>query len=157
VLSIYALLVVRSDETIQEVTCQILLPHFDFEPFTYTRAESDQLYQSVQIVINSLSDSGEPVPGAHCQFCPARLICRAAKDEAANATLAKVIELPLGEQAAGLLDQIKRAQALFRGMEGRRTGKPTGRSLSSQARILHRTQREPNRLVHNQQIGMQGV
>jgi len=57
----------------------------------------DRLYQSVQIVINWLSDPGEPVPGAHCQFCPARLIFTAARSEAENAVLAKVIELPLGE------------------------------------------------------------
>jgi hypothetical protein len=72
-LSIYALLVSRDDDTIEEVTVQILSPHFDFQPFTYTRAELDQLYQSVLIVINSLADPGEPSPGAHCQFCPARL------------------------------------------------------------------------------------
>ena len=32
--------------------------------------------------------------------------------------LAKVVELPLGEQAAELLDAIKRAQALFKEIEG---------------------------------------
>jgi hypothetical protein len=116
-LSIYALLVSREDDEIGEVTVQILSPHFDFQPFTYTRAELDHLYQSAQIVINSLSDPGEPAPGAHCQFCPARLICPAARNEAENATLAKVIELPLGEPAAKLLTQIKRAQALFKEIE----------------------------------------
>src|SRR5215470_745226 len=94
-LSIYALLVSRDDDTIKEVTVQILSPYFDFEPFTYTRAELDRLYQSVLIVINSLSDPGEPNPGAHCQFCSARLICRAARKEAENATLAKIVELPV--------------------------------------------------------------
>jgi hypothetical protein len=116
-LSIYALLVSREDDAIEEVTVQILSPHFDFEPFTYTRAELDQLYQSVLVVINSLSDPGEPVSGVHCQFCAARLICRAARNEAENATLAKVIELPLGEPAAKLLTQIKRARSLFSEIE----------------------------------------
>jgi hypothetical protein len=116
-LAIYALLASREDEAIEEVTVQILSPHFDFEPFTYTRAELDRLYQSVLIVINSLSAPGEPVSGAHCQFCPARLICPAARNEAENATLTKVIELPLGEQAANLLTQIKRAKALFQEIE----------------------------------------
>jgi hypothetical protein len=116
-LSIYALLVSRDDDAIEEVTVQILSPHFDFEPFTYSRAELDRLYQAVLVVINSLSDPGEPVPGAHCQFCPARLICPAARNEAENATLAKVIELPLGEPAAKLLTQIRRAQALFKEIE----------------------------------------
>src|SRR5215471_3766297 len=50
------------------VTVQILSPHFDFVPFTYTRAELDRLHQSVLVVINSLSDPGDPTPGAHCQF-----------------------------------------------------------------------------------------
>ena len=77
----------------------------------------DRLYQSVRIFINSLSDPGEPVPGADCQFCPARLICPAARNEAENATLAKVIELPLGEPAANLLTQIGRAQSLFKEIE----------------------------------------
>src|SRR5262249_1733953 len=95
-LSVYALLVSRNDDTIEEVSVQILSPHFDFEPFIYTRPELDHLYSSVQIVINSLSDPGEPVPGTHCQFCPARLICPAARSEAQTAALAKVIELPLG-------------------------------------------------------------
>jgi hypothetical protein len=116
-LSIYALLVSHEDHTVDEVTVQILSPHFDFEPFTYTRAELDRLYQSVLVVINSLGDPGEPTPGPHCQFCPARLICSAARNEAETATLAKVIELPLGEPAARLLTQIRRAQALFREIE----------------------------------------
>src|SRR6516165_1790955 len=116
-LSIYALLVSRDDDTIEEVTVQILSPYHDFEPFTYTRAELDRLYSSVQIVVNSLSDPGEPTPGAHCQFCPARLICSAARNEAETATLAKVIELPLGEGAAKLLTQIRRAQNLFKEIE----------------------------------------
>jgi hypothetical protein len=45
------------------------------------------------------------------------LICSAARTEAENATLAKVIELPLGEGAAKLLEQIKRAQSLFKEVE----------------------------------------
>jgi hypothetical protein len=116
-LSIYALLVSRDDDAIEGVTVQILSPHFDFEPFTYTRADLDRLYQSVLVVINSLGDPGEPTPGAHCQFCPARLICSAARNEAENARLAKIVELPVGESAAMLLTQIKRAQALFKEIE----------------------------------------
>jgi CRISPR/Cas system-associated exonuclease Cas4 (RecB family) len=116
-LSIYALLVSREDETIQEVTVQILSPQFDFQPFTYSRAELDRLYQSVLAVLSSLSDPGDPAPGSHCQFCPARLICPAARNEAETATLAKVIELPLGEPAAQLLTQIKRAKSLFQEIE----------------------------------------
>jgi Protein of unknown function (DUF2800) len=112
-LAVYSLLAARSDDVIQEVTCQILSPTHDFEPFTYTREELGQLHQSVLVVINSLSDPGDPKPGAHCQFCPGRLICPAARREAENATLAKVIELPLGEPAARLLEQIKRAKVLF--------------------------------------------
>jgi CRISPR/Cas system-associated exonuclease Cas4 (RecB family) len=112
-LSIYALLVSREDDSIEEVTVQILSPHFDFQPFTYTRAELDRLYQSVLIVLNSLSDPPAPTPGRWCTFCPARLICPAARNEAESAALAKVIELPLGEGAARLLAQIKRARSLF--------------------------------------------
>src|SRR5262249_41242249 len=67
-LGIYALLVSREDEAIQEVTVQILSPHFDFQPFTYSRAELDKLHQAVLIVISSLSNPGEPTPGRHCQF-----------------------------------------------------------------------------------------
>jgi hypothetical protein len=116
-LAIYALLLSREDDTIQEVTVQILSPHFDFQPFTYGRTELDRLYQSALVVINSLSDPGEPVPGEWCRWCPARLICLAARNEAETATLAKVIELPLGEPAAKLLTQIKRAKALFQEIE----------------------------------------
>jgi hypothetical protein len=116
-LSIYALLASCDDDAIEEVTVQILSPHFDFQPFTYTRAELDRLYQSVLVVINSLSDPGDPTPGAHCQFCPARLICFEARNEAKTATLAKVIELPVGEGAAKLLAQMRRAQALFKEIE----------------------------------------
>lgn len=116
-LSIYALLASREDDAIGEVSVQILSPVHDFEPYTYSRAELDQLYQSVLVVINSLSDPGGPTPGAHCQFCPARLICPAARMEAENAALAKVIELPLGEPASRLLDQIKRARTLFNEVE----------------------------------------
>jgi hypothetical protein len=116
-LSIYALLASREDDAIGEVSVQILSPVHDFEPYTYSRAELDQLYQSVLVVINSLSDPGGPTPGAHCQFCPARLICPAARMEAENAALAKAIELPLGEPASRLLDQIKRARTPFNEVE----------------------------------------
>jgi hypothetical protein len=116
-LSLYALLAIRDDDSIEEVTVQILSPHFDFQPFTYTRAELDCLYQSVLVAINSLSDPGEPTPGAHCQFCPGRLICPASRNEAETAALAKAMELPLGERAARLLTQIRRAQALFKEIE----------------------------------------
>ena len=116
-LSLYALLVAREDETITEVSCQILSPYYDFEPATHTRDDLDQLHQSVLVVVASLADPGDPVVGDHCHFCPARLICGAAKDQAAQAMLAKVVELPLGEQAAQLLDDIRRAQALFKEVE----------------------------------------
>jgi CRISPR/Cas system-associated exonuclease Cas4 (RecB family) len=116
-LGLYALLVARSDASVEQVTCQILSPLYDFEPVTYSREELDELYKTVQVVVASLADPGEPVPGDHCHFCPARLICAAAKDQATQAMLAKVVELPLGEQAARLLDDIKRAQALFKEVE----------------------------------------
>jgi hypothetical protein len=117
-LSIYALLASREDEGIEEVTVQILSPHYDFSPHVYSRADLDRLHQSVLVVLNSLSDPGAPAPGPHCLFCPARLICPAARSEAESATLAKVIELPLGEGAAKLLSQIKRAKSLFAEIEG---------------------------------------
>jgi hypothetical protein len=116
-LSLYALLVAREDASVEEVTCQILSPLYDFEPGTYGRQELDELYKTVLVVVASLGDPGDPVPGDHCHFCPARLICSAAKDQAALAMLAKVAELPRGEQAARLLDDIKRAQALFKEVE----------------------------------------
>src|SRR5215472_14087144 len=116
-LAIYALLVSRNDQAIEEVTCQILSPYFDFEPVVYRREELDRLYKSVLVVVASLEDPGDPVSGDHCHFCPARLICSAAKDAATNAMLTKVAQLPLGEGAAELLDQIKRAQALFKEIE----------------------------------------
>jgi Protein of unknown function (DUF2800) len=116
-LAIYALLVSRNDEAIEEVTCQILSPYFDFEPVVFGREELDRLYQSTLVVVASLDDPGDAVPGDHCHFCPARLICSAAKNEALDAALGKVIELPLGEGAAELLEQIKRAQSLFKEIE----------------------------------------
>jgi CRISPR/Cas system-associated exonuclease Cas4 (RecB family) len=116
-LAIYALLLSRNDSTIEEVTGQILSPYFDFEPVVYGREELDRLYRSTLVVVASLEDPGDPVPGDHCHFCPARLICSAAKEAATSATLAKVTQLPLGASAAELLDQIKRAQALFKEIE----------------------------------------
>jgi CRISPR/Cas system-associated exonuclease Cas4 (RecB family) len=116
-LGLYALLVSQEDEKIEEVTCQILSPLYAFAPVTYSREELDELYRTVQVVVASLADPGDPVPGDHCHFCPARLVCGAARDQAAQAMLAKVVELPLGEQAARLLDDIKRAQALFKEVE----------------------------------------
>jgi len=145
-LGIYALLVGHNDETIQEVTCQILSPYFDFEPVVYGREELDRLYKSVLVVVASLDDPGDPIPGDHCAFCPGKIICSAARKEAENiapgqkrnpivtsavagswslrnqqgdvpATPCWDCELPLGEGAATLLSQIKRAQALFKEIE----------------------------------------
>jgi CRISPR/Cas system-associated exonuclease Cas4 (RecB family) len=114
---LYALLVSRNDAGVEEVTCQILSPYFDFEPVVYGREELDRLYRSVLVVVASLDDPGDAVPGDHCHFCPARLICGAAKEAASQTMLTKVTQLPLGESAAELLDQIKRAQALFKEIE----------------------------------------
>lgn len=116
-LTLYALLAAREDDRIEEVTCQIFSPFFDFEPVTFVREELDELYRSVVVVVDSLEDPGAPVAGDHCHFCPARLICSEAKTQAVNATLAKVSELPAGEQAAELLDAIKRAKGLFKEVE----------------------------------------
>ena len=44
---------------------------------------------------------------------PLGFICPVARNEAENATLAKVMKLPLGEGAARLLTQIRRARSLF--------------------------------------------
>ena len=141
-LAVYALLAISDDDAIGEVTVQILSPHFDFEPFTYSRAQLDQLYQSVLVVINSLSDPGDPTPGGHCQFCQARLICRAARTEVENASLAKVIELPLGEGAAKLLTQIRRARSLFAEIEQYYCTK-FGRSPKLCSRLDPETRRSP--------------
>jgi hypothetical protein len=83
----------------------------------YGREELDRLYKSLLVVVASLDDPGDPVPGDHCHFCPARLICGEAKEAASQTMLTKVTQLPLGNQAAELLDQIKRAQALFKEIE----------------------------------------
>jgi CRISPR/Cas system-associated exonuclease Cas4 (RecB family) len=109
----YAVLLSQSEPQLEEITVTIQSPYFQYQPVTYTREELGQLYQSVLVVLQSLADPGDPVPGDHCQFCPARLICPAARNEAENAALAKVVELPLGEEAARLLAQIKRARSLF--------------------------------------------
>jgi CRISPR/Cas system-associated exonuclease Cas4 (RecB family) len=74
-LRLYALLVAREHASVEEVTCQILSPFYDFEPVTYSREELDELYKTVLVVVASLADPGDPVPGDHCHFCPARLIC----------------------------------------------------------------------------------
>jgi hypothetical protein len=50
-LGIYALLVGHNDETIEEVTCQVLSPCWDFEPVVYGREELDRLYRSVLVVV----------------------------------------------------------------------------------------------------------
>jgi len=79
----------------------------------YGRQELDRLYRSMLVVVASLDDPGDPVPGDHCHFCPPSLICGAAKEAATRAMLTKVTQLPLGDKAAKLLDQIKRAQNAF--------------------------------------------
>ena len=113
----YAVLLSVTQPQLQEITVTIQSPYFRYEPFTYGREELDQLYRSTLVVVASLDDPGDPVPGDHCHFCPARLICGAAKEAANQAMLTKLTQLPLGHQAAELLDQIKRAQALFKEIE----------------------------------------
>jgi uncharacterized protein DUF2800 len=110
-LGIYGLLAARSDDAIEEVTCQILSPVHDFEPYTYSRAKLDQLYQSVLVVINSLTDPGDPVPGVHCQFCPALLICPSRRKET-NQLAVPVEKLPSGADAARLLETVIRVEAV---------------------------------------------
>jgi hypothetical protein len=62
-LSLYALLVAHSDVTVEQVTCQILSPLYDFEFVTSSREELDELYKTVLVVVASLAD-----PGDHCHF-----------------------------------------------------------------------------------------
>jgi hypothetical protein len=113
----YAVLLSATETQLQQITVTVQSPYFRYQPFTYTREELDRLYQSVLVVVASLNDPGNPVPGDHCHFCPARLICGAAKEAATQAIEISVNQLPLGTKAAELLDQIKRAQALFKEIE----------------------------------------
>jgi CRISPR/Cas system-associated exonuclease Cas4 (RecB family) len=116
-LSAYAVLLSVTEPQLQEITVTVQSPYFRYQPFTYGREELERLYKSVLVVVASLDDPGDPVPGDHCHFCPARLICGAAKQAASQAMLTKLTQLPLGHQAAELLVQIKRAQALFKEIE----------------------------------------
>ena len=116
-LKTYAVLLSRSEPQLEEITVAVQSPYFCYLSYTFSRAELDRIYETVLVVLSSLSDPGPPAPGPHCQFCQARLICPAARTEAETATLAKVIKLPLGEGAAKLLTQIKRAKSLFQEIE----------------------------------------
>ena len=98
----------RSDAGAEQVTCQIL------SPFTTLSPSPTVVRNSMSFTRRSWSLSlAWPIPAITSIFCTARLICRPAKDQAAQAMLAKVVELPLGEQAARLLDDNKRAQGAF--------------------------------------------
>ena len=79
-LKIYTALLSQNERHLQEITVAVQSPFFRYPSYVYTRTELDQLYQSVLVVLSSLSDPGEPTPGAHWQFCPARLICPAARN-----------------------------------------------------------------------------
>ena len=50
-LKAYAVLLSAAETALQEITVTIHSPYFQYQPYTYTRAELDRLYQSVLIVI----------------------------------------------------------------------------------------------------------
>jgi Protein of unknown function (DUF2800) len=58
-----------------------------------------------------MTDPGEPVPGSHCQFCPAALICPARREET-QALSVVAQELPSGTDAARLLETVTRVEVV---------------------------------------------
>jgi Protein of unknown function (DUF2800) len=92
----------------------------------YDRTEAMLAYRLLKL---SLAESAQPeairTPGAHCGKCPARLNCEEARQMIGNTyNLAKRIEsgefrIPLGEKGARIIENIKSAKVLLKGLEDR--------------------------------------
>jgi hypothetical protein len=140
--------------TIREITCQILSPYFDFQPFTYSREELDKLYQSVLIVINSLADPGKPVAGQCCNFCPASLICPSRRAETQRLAV-HVEELPSGSDGARFLEMVTRVEVVCEEirahyktqLETEPLSIPSWKLVSSTRRWIPRPQEALERLI----------
>ena len=111
-LCVYAL-AVWQHYGITAITVQLLSPFHSYEPFTYGLEELSKALKSVALIVGQLADPPEPRVGDWCRYCQARVICKAAKQEAGRVAQLSLAELPKGEKAGKILHEISRAEELF--------------------------------------------
>jgi hypothetical protein len=117
-LTIYAVLVFKK-HGVKEVRTSIASPFFNYPCHDFDAKELRAKARHILTVLQTFADAEAagivPVPqvGEQCHFCPGRLVCPAARDEAIQTTELAAL-LPEGERAGELLTGIERATALFK-------------------------------------------
>jgi uncharacterized protein DUF2800 len=75
--------------------------------FQFVEAIRDETLETLA----ALDFQSAPLPGSHCCFCPASMICPARRQETRELVI-PVEELPTGADAARLLETVMRVEAV---------------------------------------------
>jgi hypothetical protein len=110
-LRIYAMLVKVRWPQLESVTVAVLSPHYRYTPHTFNGAELEAIRDETLETLAALDYQAAPVPGSHCCWCPASMICPSRRQETA-ALAVRVQELPMGADAAQLLETVARVEAV---------------------------------------------
>jgi hypothetical protein len=110
-LRIYAMLAKVRWPQLESVTVVILSPHYSYAPHTFNAAELETIRLETLETLATLDFQSAPKTGEHCRFCPASMICPARRKET-QALAVPVQELPIGADAARLLETVIRVETV---------------------------------------------
>jgi hypothetical protein len=96
---------------LERVTVAILSPHYSYTPHTFKAAELEVIRLETLETLAALDYEAAPSPGSHCNFCPAAMICPARRQETSRLAV-PVEQLPIGSEAARLLETVERVEAV---------------------------------------------
>jgi hypothetical protein len=109
---VLAVLVALAKPTLEEVIVQIVSGPFGISEARYTMRELSVAYDDIVATlhrINTEDAAFNPSPEA-CKHCPAALICQALKNTIGLVAKVQLSQLPDGERAAKLLDEVELIQ-----------------------------------------------
>ena len=110
-LRVYAMLVKVRWPELENITAAVLSPHYTYTPHCFNAVELEAIRDEILATLATLDFQAAPLPGTHCKFCPAAMVCPARRQETA-ALAVPIKELPTGLDAAQFLETVMRVEAV---------------------------------------------
>lgn len=111
-----AILVWAHFDQVEEITVQLLSPHYDYFAHTHTNEALKKHEAELWHLLKEIKQVSDPVPSDQCKYCKAKLICPAIKKEGA-AILKGTRMMPGGEAGARLMSEITRLKVFIKEAE----------------------------------------
>jgi hypothetical protein len=89
----------------------VLSPQYQHRPHTFNAAELEAIREETLQTLAMLDFQSEPRVGEHCKWCPGAMICPARRQETRELAV-RAVELPIGADAARLLETVARVEAV---------------------------------------------